>query len=138
MLDRTVFKEKIINALKSVHDLTESFFNPEEGSIPKTVFPEGKTYRQDLISRWPSYPALRTARAEALFLKIQPIILEKLSNAVDADRALISFDKFLSYFQLEFSYFHYLIQTDNLLIFLSILYLHRMLYLNIYLVMFKF
>ena len=96
MLDRTVFKEKIINALKSVHDLTESFFNPEEGSIPKTVFPEGKTYRQDLISRWPSYPALRTARAEALFLKIQPIILEKLSNAVDADRALISFDKFLS------------------------------------------
>ena len=38
MLDRTVFKEKIINALKSVHDLTESFFNPEEGSIPKTVF----------------------------------------------------------------------------------------------------
>ena len=24
MLDRTVFKEKIINALKSVHDLTES------------------------------------------------------------------------------------------------------------------
>ena len=96
MLDRTVFKEKIINALKSVHDLTESFFNPEEGSIPKTVFPEGKTYRHDLISRWPSYPALRTARAEALFLKIQPIILEKLSNAVDADRALISFDKFLS------------------------------------------
>ena len=42
MLDRTVFKEKIINALKSVHDLTESFFNPEEGSIPKTVFPRVK------------------------------------------------------------------------------------------------
>ena len=38
MLDHTVFKEKIINALKSVHDLTESFFNPEEGSIPKNSF----------------------------------------------------------------------------------------------------
>jgi glutamate-ammonia-ligase adenylyltransferase len=41
------------------------------------------------------YPSLRTARAEALFAKIQPIIMNKLSNAVDPNRALLSFDKFL-------------------------------------------
>jgi len=95
-LDCAVFKQKILASLKSVHKLTETFFNPEKELLPEAVFYQGNTNRPELVSRWPSYPALRTARAEALFSKIQPIILEKLSNVVDADRALVSFDKFLS------------------------------------------
>ena len=95
-LDFDIFKQKILASLTSVHNLTESFFNPEKELLSEAVFYQGNTNRRELVSRWPSYPALRTARAEALFSKIQPIILEKLSNAVDADRALISFDKFLS------------------------------------------
>ncbi len=94
--DFAVFKQKILASLKSVHELTESFFNPEKELLSEAVFYQDNKNRLELVSRWPSYPALRTARAEALFSKIQPIILEKLSNAVDADRALVSFDKFLS------------------------------------------
>ena len=95
-IDVTIFKQKILASLKSVHELTESFFNPEKELLSEAAFYQGNENRRELVSRWPSYPALRTARAEALFSKIQPIILEKLSNAVDADRALVSFDKFLS------------------------------------------
>ena len=95
-LDSLIFKQKIIASLESVHELTESFFNPEKELFSEAVFFQDNKSRRELVSRWPSYPALRTARAEALFSKIQPIILEKLSKAVDADRALVSFDKFLS------------------------------------------
>ena len=38
MLDRTVFKEKIINALKSVHDLTDHFSILKKAPSPKQFF----------------------------------------------------------------------------------------------------
>ena len=94
-LDHNEFKQKIIASLVSVHKLTESFFNPEKEQSSEIALYDSDTFRDDLVSRWPLYPSLRTARAEALFAKIQPIIMNKLSNAVDPNRALLSFDKFL-------------------------------------------
>ena len=47
-------------------------------------------------ARWRSYPALRSARGAALFERIEPALLERLSHAAKPAAALAAFDGVLS------------------------------------------
>ncbi len=49
----------------------------------------------EIIDAWMSLPATRSDRAQAIFDRIKPVILEKLSQSAQPSDALLAFDKFL-------------------------------------------
>jgi glutamate-ammonia-ligase adenylyltransferase len=75
-----------------VHNLTEGFFAPDEPDEQEAI-PE---WGQDVLARWHSYPALRSARATEVFARITPIIMARLHEAAKPDEALAQFDGFLA------------------------------------------
>ena len=79
---------------ETVHDLTEGFFAktpaPTLGGADETADEEKVT------QSWPSYPALRSERAYALFQELRPELMTRLRAASFPDQALMSFDRFLS------------------------------------------
>ena len=85
------FLSHIYSHLKSVHDITEPFFAPANRSAP-FVAPED---HHDITQNWPSYAAMRSDRATALFEILRPELLARLQNALNPKEALIHFDSFL-------------------------------------------
>jgi glutamate-ammonia-ligase adenylyltransferase len=61
------------------------------------------------------YPAIRTPRARELLTEMQPVLIEALSRTADPDRALLSFDRFLSELPSGVQLFSLLKQNTNLL-----------------------
>lgn len=89
------FRAELEERLQRVDDLTEGFFAPEarpaeEEAVP---VPEGL---EEIVDRWPSYPALRSPRAMEIFARLKPEILHKLSRAAKPGEALHAFDGFLA------------------------------------------
>ncbi|MEM8570684.1 MAG: bifunctional [glutamine synthetase] adenylyltransferase/[glutamine synthetase]-adenylyl-L-tyrosine phosphorylase [Pseudomonadota bacterium] len=83
----------------TVHALTETFFAPDpkaEQSKPTIwqVFSDPDRAK-DIIAGWRRIPALRTARARAIFRRLEPELLQRMEKAHDADEALRSLDGFL-------------------------------------------
>jgi glutamate-ammonia-ligase adenylyltransferase len=76
--------------LEAVHDLIEGFFAPE----PATDAPV-PDWGNEIVSRWPTYPALRSPRATEIFTRLRPEILGHLQQAAKPDEALAQFDGFL-------------------------------------------
>ncbi|ASM72076.1 MULTISPECIES: glutamine-synthetase adenylyltransferase [Roseobacteraceae] len=79
--------------LEAVHEDTEGFFAPSappetQGTVPDIDL--------SITNRWPTYPALRNARGAAVFERIRPVFLEKLSRAARPDEALRALDGFLA------------------------------------------
>ncbi len=85
------FLSNISAHLKSVHDIIEPFFTPVN-RIAKFVALEG---HHDITQHWPSYAAMRSDRATALFETLRPELLVRLQNALNPKEALIHFDSFL-------------------------------------------
>ncbi len=83
---------KISERLSEVHTLTEGFFAAE--SEPQSEVVTGLD--NDVISRWHTYAALRSERGTAIFERLKPDILLRLSKASDPHSALLAFDGFLS------------------------------------------
>lgn len=50
---------------------------------------------QDIITRWPGYPALRSERGQAIFERLKPDLLSRLTQSVKPEDALANFDGFL-------------------------------------------
>ena len=92
--DVVVFCADIRQRLNMVHDLTESFFAPEQETAPQTSGLSAQSL--EMIDRWRHYPALRTSRAVGIFKRLQPSILARIARAAHPDEALIQFDGFLS------------------------------------------
>ncbi|MGC9370325.1 MAG: glutamine-synthetase adenylyltransferase [Paracoccaceae bacterium] len=94
--DTAAFRGELEERLQRVDDLTEGFFAPEarpaeaEEAAP---VPEGL---EEVVDRWPSYPALRSRRAVEIFARLRPEILRKLSGAAKPGEALHAFDGFLA------------------------------------------
>ncbi|MDX8349708.1 glutamine-synthetase adenylyltransferase [Cognatiyoonia sp. IB215446] len=82
-------RETLTQRLSDVHTLTEGFFAPEP-TAPVTT-----TWGADVVTRWHSYPALRSARATEIFDRLTPEILARLQEAAKPDEALAQFDTFL-------------------------------------------
>ena len=81
------FLSQYIITLKSVHDITEPFFAPANRSAPFVAL-EG---HHDITQHWPSYAAMRSDRATALFEILRPELLARLQNALNPKEALIPF-----------------------------------------------
>ena len=87
-------KADLTDRLTEVHDLIEGFFAPEG---PEPVPEEAAAvFDDEIISRWPSYPALRSGRAVDIFNRLKPDILARLAKASHPAEALLAFDGFLA------------------------------------------
>ncbi len=76
--------------LTEVHELTEGFFAPDAG--------RGEVNHgldDEVISRWKTYPALRSSRAVEIFDRLKPDLLERLSQTAHPEQALLALDGFL-------------------------------------------
>ncbi|WP_152474886.1 glutamine-synthetase adenylyltransferase [Roseovarius sp. THAF9] len=91
--DVSAFRDELTDRLQQVHDLIEGFFAPDTSAEKPESF-EGLD--DEIIARWRSYPALRSERANTIFDRLKPEILERLSRSSTPHEALLAFDGFLS------------------------------------------
>ncbi|NBC96653.1 MAG: glutamine-synthetase adenylyltransferase, partial [Deinococcus-Thermus bacterium] len=87
------FRAALSERLAAVHRLTEGFFTRSEG-MAEAAAPEGP--EPEIVARWRHYPALRSARAQAIFERLKPDLLARLQSADRPDEALAAFDGFLA------------------------------------------
>lgn len=80
--------------LSEVHELTEDFFAPENGTSVASLPPQ--ELDGDVIARWPSYPALRSRRGARIFERLKPDLLARLSKTAKPSEALMALDGFLA------------------------------------------
>ena len=76
-----------------VHDLVEGFFTPQ---VTKAAAPELPDQAEDVLLRWPDYPALRSDRAREIFERVRPRLLDRIGKAADPMAALGHVDGFLA------------------------------------------
>ncbi len=92
--DTEVLKSELTEALTEVHTLTEDFFAPDGTGAPDDGYdlsPEDA----EIVDGWKSYPALRSSRAVAIFERLKPDLVAKLTGGARPREALLNFDKFL-------------------------------------------
>ena len=82
----------IVNRNQTVFATRQMTVAPEEVEERAPIYDWG----QDVVARWHSYPALRTARATEIFGRITPQIMARLQEAAKPDEALAQFDGFLA------------------------------------------
>ena len=90
-ITRLALEEDLLEKLNTVHRIIESFFSP---SKPERVIKLSEIEEQ-IILKWPSYPALRSSRAENIFNRLKPKIISKIRTVDKTNNALLSFDRFL-------------------------------------------
>ncbi|SER98517.1 glutamate-ammonia-ligase adenylyltransferase [Tranquillimonas rosea] len=91
--DVSELKADLADRLERVRQLTEDFFDPGARPEDEPDLTEGQA---EIVARWRSYPALRSERAQAIFERVKPVLLEKLDQTADPDRTLVHLDGFLS------------------------------------------
>mgnify|MGYP000099414267 CR=1 FL=1 len=92
--DRAELEAELMDRLTEVHRLTEGFFAPDDsGPMPEE---EAVQFDSEIMARWPSYSALRSERATAIFNRLKPEILGRLARTAKPDEALVAFDGFLA------------------------------------------
>src|SRR6056297_2438653 len=92
--DTAGLQAELLERLNEVHELIEGFFAPEG---PDPVPQEAEAlFDDEIIGRWPSYPALRSQRAGEIFRRLKPDILTRLARTAHPHEALLAFDGFLA------------------------------------------
>jgi len=87
------FRADLEDRLRAVDALCEPFFKPEATlSEPE---PELSATAEEIVARWPGYPALRSARGQAIFARLKPELLARFLATPRPDEALTNFDGFL-------------------------------------------
>ncbi|MEP4195702.1 MAG: glutamine-synthetase adenylyltransferase [Aliishimia sp.] len=92
-MDRPALEQEVHDRLSVVHGTTEGFFAPTEAEQAVTG---PALLENDVITRWSSYPALRTDRARASLERLLPTLEARLAEAARPDDALNALDGFLS------------------------------------------
>lgn len=94
--DPQAFRRDLRDRLEDVHTTCETFFARD--TSPRTAPDPANAPEVDpaIIARWRGYPALRSARAQEIFARLRPHLLEALSRAAKPDEALMAFDGFLA------------------------------------------
>ncbi len=90
--DDAAFRSGLLDRLARTDELTEGFFAPsavEDG-------PELSAHAAAIVKGWSSYAALRSDRAQAIFLRLRPVLLKRLARAANPDEALVALDGFLA------------------------------------------
>ena len=76
--------------LSEVHDATEGFFAPNAvAAVQEQILDP------EIMERWRTYPALRSERGAAVFERIKPAIVSRLTQAAKPQEALLALDGFL-------------------------------------------
>ena len=92
--DTAQFCKELRARLEQVDALCEPFFAPstqdDTGPMPELSDPE-----QEVVDRWPHYPALRSLRGQEIFERLKPDMLQRLQNSANPEEALLNFDLFL-------------------------------------------
>ncbi|WP_299653433.1 glutamine-synthetase adenylyltransferase [uncultured Tateyamaria sp.] len=89
--DRPSLEADLKERLSEVHAETEGFFAPDaKAAEPRAALDDA------MQARWRSYPALRSERGAALFDRIEPMLVSRLSLATKPQEALSAFDGFLA------------------------------------------
>ncbi|PWE34285.1 bifunctional [glutamate--ammonia ligase]-adenylyl-L-tyrosine phosphorylase/[glutamate--ammonia-ligase] adenylyltransferase [Maritimibacter sp. 55A14] len=92
--DTEAYRRDLRSRLEGVDTLIEGFFAPGQGeAAPEDAFSETA---REIVSRWRSYPALRSSRAVEIFNRLKPVLLKRFARASRPDEALTQFDGFLS------------------------------------------
>ncbi len=91
--DPARLREETAARLAAVHERTEGFFAPSPAPEPA---PDLGAQAQEIMAQWPGYPALRSARATAIFERLRPEILKRLARGARPGEALAAFDRFLA------------------------------------------
>lgn len=89
--DTAAFCDRLKARLERVETLTGAFFAPGEEAARPDLSPS----TQEMVERWRSYPALKSARAQGIFRRVEPEILRRMQAAANPDEALSQFDGFL-------------------------------------------
>ncbi|SIS72908.1 [protein-PII] uridylyltransferase family protein [Phaeovulum vinaykumarii] len=90
--DVAAWSARLRDRLERVETLTGGFFAPSENGD----MPELSAETCEMLERWRSYPALRSARAAGIFGRVEPEILRRMMRAANPEEALRQFDGFLS------------------------------------------
>ncbi|MEY3003971.1 MAG: hypothetical protein RLZZ491_1147 [Pseudomonadota bacterium] len=91
--DTAVFRDGLTARLRRVETLCGDLFQPGRrgGDGTLDIPPE----QAEIVARWPSYPALRSERGQAIFERLKPDLLRRFQRAARPDEALLNFDGFL-------------------------------------------
>ena len=93
-LPHDTLKRDLFRRLSHVHEVTEGFFAPTQNSKHDDTAQLSPS-ENDIVSRWPNYPAFRSERAETIFERLKPEILSRLRTVANPTEALNAFDNFL-------------------------------------------
>ena len=90
--DVKAFRADLRGRLVEVEALCEPFFKPEETAAET---PQLSEKAEEIVARWPGYPALRSARGQAIFARLKPDLLARFAATARPEEALGNFDGFL-------------------------------------------
>jgi glutamate-ammonia-ligase adenylyltransferase len=90
--DTAAFRADLQDRLAEVDALCEPFFKPE---ATETDLPDLSQKAEEIVARWPGYPALRSARGQAIFARLKPDLLARFAATPRPEEALGNFDGFL-------------------------------------------
>jgi glutamate-ammonia-ligase adenylyltransferase len=93
--DRDSLQRSLTERLEEVHTLTEGFFGGDNAPSTASAVPD-ELENSEIVSRWRTYPALRSARGSGIFERLKPEILGRLAKTSQPMDALSAFDGFLS------------------------------------------
>ena len=85
-------RDELGERIARVGALAEGFFAPPPKAAPEIELSE---QARRITARWQTYPALRSARAGAIFDRIRPELLSRLDRTGRPDEALVHLDAFL-------------------------------------------
>ncbi len=92
--DAEALKNDIRDRLQSVETRIEGFFSPTD---PTPATPDTLVYLNDtVVSRWLTYAAMRTDRAQTLLDRLRPVFEQRLTQATRPEEALTALDGFLA------------------------------------------
>ena len=91
--DPAAWSDRLVGRLERVEHLTGDFFAP--GAATADDRPDLGPDEAAVVDGWQTYPALKSARAQHIFARIEPRILTALYRAAHPAEALGRFDSFL-------------------------------------------
>lgn len=86
------FRAALLARLSRTSHLAEGFFTPPEAAPAPVLSAQDAS----IVEGWSRYPALRSERAQAIFRRLRPLLLDRLMQAAHANEALLAFDGFLA------------------------------------------
>ncbi|UWQ89841.1 glutamine-synthetase adenylyltransferase [Rhodobacteraceae bacterium M382] len=93
-VDTVQMQSDIRDRLDEVHELTEGFFAPDAQARPQVEMPQ--ELDASILARWPTYPALRSARGAQVFERLKPELLSRIARMANPAQALTALDGFLA------------------------------------------